>query len=143
MVSIKEIFDGKFGKAEEVLIEEFLKGEEMSYFIISDGKIFKFFQTAQDHKRVEEGDKGKNTGGMGAYSPSRLINNELEKKIINKIIKPTLAGLKDFKSNYKGFLYAGLMIVNNEPYLIEYNVRMGDPECQTILPKLNTDLFEF
>ena len=142
MVSIKEIFDGKFGKAKEVLIEEFLKGEEMSYFIISDGKTFKFFQTAQDHKRVEEGDKGKNTGGMGAYSPSRLINNELEKKIINKIIKPTLAGLKDFKSNYKGFLYAGLMIVNNEPYLIEYNVRMGDPECQTILPKLKTDLFE-
>ena len=142
MVSIKEIFDGKFGKAEEVLIEEFLKGEEMSYFIISDGKIFKFFQTAQDHKRVEEGDKGKNTGGMGAYSPSRLINNELEEKIINKIIKPTLTGLKDFKSNYKGFLYAGLMIVNNEPYLIEYNVRMGDPECQTILPKLKTDLFE-
>ena len=142
MVSIKEIFDGKFGKAEEVLIEEFLKGEEMSYFIISDGKTFKFFQTAQDHKRVEEGDKGKNTGGMGAYSPSRLINNELEEKIINKIIKPTLAGLKDFKSNYKGFLYAGLMIVNNEPYLIEYNVRMGDPECQTILPKLKTDLFE-
>ena len=142
IVSIKEIFDGKFGKAEEVLIEEFLKGEEMSYFIISDGKIFKFFQTAQDHKRVEEGDKGKNTGGMGAYSPSRLINNELEEKIINKIIKPTLAGLKDLKSNYKGFLYAGLMIVNNEPYLIEYNVRMGDPECQTILPKLKTDLFE-
>ena len=142
MVSIKEIFDGKFGKAEEVLIEEFLKGEEMSYFIISDGKTFKFFQTAQDHKRVEEGDKGKNTGGMGAYSPSRLINKELEEKIINKIIKPTLAGLKDFKSNYKGFLYAGLMIINNEPYLIEYNVRMGDPECQTILPKLKTDLFE-
>ena len=142
MVSIKEIFDGKFGKAKEVLIEEFLKGEEMSYFIISDGKTFKFFQTAQDHKRVEEGDKGKNTGGMGAYSPSRLINNELEEKIINKIIKPTLEGLKDFKSNYKGFLYAGLMIVNNEPYLIEYNVRMGDPECQTILPKLKTDLFE-
>ena len=142
MVSIKEIFDGKFGKAKEVLIEEFLKGEEMSYFIISDGKIFKFFQTAQDHKRVEEGDKGKNTGGMGAYSPSRLINNELEEKIINKIIKPTLAGLKDFKSSYRGFLYAGLMIVNNEPYLIEYNVRMGDPECQTILPKLKTDLFE-
>ena len=142
MVSIKEIFDGKFGKAEEVLIEEFLKGEEMSYFIISDGKTFQFFQTAQDHKRVEEGDKGKNTGGMGAYSPSRLINKELEEKIINKIIKPTLAGLKDFKSNYKGFLYAGLMIINNEPYLIEYNVRMGDPECQTILPKLKTDLFE-
>ena len=142
MVSIKEIFDGKFGKAREVLIEEFLKGEEMSYFIISDGKTFKFFQTAQDHKRVGEGDKGKNTGGMGAYSPSRLIDEELEQKIINKIIKPTFIGLKDYKSNYKGFLYVGLMIVNNEPYLIEYNVRMGDPECQTILPKLKTDLFE-
>ena len=140
--SIKEIFDGKFGKTKEVLIEKFLKGEEMSYFIISDGKTFKFFQTAQDHKRVNEGDKGKNTGGMGAYSPSRLINSELENKIINKIIKPTLNGLKDFNSNYKGFLYAGLMIVNNEPYLIEYNVRMGDPECQTILPKLKSDLFE-
>ena len=132
-------FDGKFGIAENVLIEEFLKGEEMSYFIISDGKNFKKFGTAQDHKRVLEGDKGKNTGGMGAYSPSRLISDELEEKILNKIIKPTLKGINDLGSNYKGFLYAGLMIVNSEPYLIEYNVRMGDPECQTILPKLKSD----
>jgi len=140
--SIKEIINGKFGKAKNVLVEEFLKGEEMSYFVISDGKTIKSFQTAQDHKRVLEGDKGKNTGGMGAYSPSRLINTDLEKKILKKIIKPTIKGLKNMNCKYKGFLYAGLMIVNNEPYLIEYNVRMGDPECQTILPKLKSDLFE-
>ena len=114
----------------------------MSYFIISDGKEIKNFETAQDHKRVLEGDKGANTGGMGAYSPSRLINPVLEEKILNKIIKPTIKALKKMGSNYKGFLYAGLMIVDGEPYLIEYNVRMGDPECQTILPKLKTDLLE-
>jgi phosphoribosylamine--glycine ligase len=141
-IAINEIFDGKFGEAKNLLIEEFLEGEEMSYFIISDGLNFKSFETAQDHKRVLEGDKGKNTGGMGAYSPSRLINEEMENKIINKIIKPTLKGLSELGTEYKGFLYAGLMIVNNEPFLIEYNVRMGDPECQTILPKLKTDLAE-
>ena len=140
--AVKEIFDGKFGDAKNVLIEEFLRGEEMSFFIISDGITYKGFGSAQDHKRVLEGDKGKNTGGMGAYSPSRLINDELEKKILNKIIDPTLKALKDLKSSYKGFLYAGLMITNNEPFLIEYNVRMGDPECQTILPKLNSDFSE-
>ena len=139
-IAIGEIFNGKFGKANELLIEEFLNGEEMSYFTVHDGKCFKSFNTAQDHKRVLEGDKGKNTGGMGAYSPSRLINDELEKKIINKIIKPTLQGLSELGTNYKGFLYTGLMIVDNEPYLIEYNVRMGDPECQTILPRLRTDI---
>ena len=140
--AVKEIFAGKFGKAENVLIEEFLKGEEMSFFVISDGKTIQKFGTAQDHKRVLEGDKGKNTGGMGAYSPSRLINDNLEKKIIDKIIFPTLKALKKLNSEYKGFLYAGLMIVENEPFLIEYNVRMGDPECQTILPKLKSDLCE-
>ena len=140
--AIDEIFNGKFGEAKNLLIEEFLKGEEMSYFIISDGVNFKNFGTAQDHKRVLEGDKGKNTGGMGAYSPSRLISEEMENKIISKIIKPTLKGLSELGTKYKGFLYAGLMIVNNEPFLIEYNVRMGDPECQTILPKLKTDLSE-
>ena len=140
--AIDEIFNGKFGYADNLLIEEFLDGEEMSFFTIHDGNNFKNFGTAQDHKRVLEGDKGKNTGGMGAYSPSRLINNELEKKIINKIIRPTLNGLLELKTKYKGFLYTGLMIVKNEPYLIEYNVRMGDPECQTILPKLKTDLYD-
>ena len=140
--SAKEIFEGKFGKAKNVLIEEFLEGEEMSYFVLSDGKTIKKFQTAQDHKRVNEGDTGKNTGGMGAYSPSRLNNTQLEKKIINKIIEPTIKGLKKSGIEYKGFLYAGLMIVNNNPYLVEYNVRMGDPECQTILPKLKNDLLD-
>ena len=140
--AIDEIFGGKFGKAKNVLIEEFLDGEEMSFFIISDGISFKSFGTAQDHKRVLEGDKGKNTGGMGAYSPSRLISNLLEKKIIDRIIKPTLDALRKLNTEYKGFLYAGLMIKNDDPYLIEYNVRMGDPECQTILPKLETDFIE-
>ena len=138
-MAVDEIFNGKFGEAKEILIEEFLKGEEMSFFIISDGKTYKKFGSAQDHKRVLEGDKGKNTGGMGAYSPSRLENEELDKKIIERIIDPTLKGLKDLNTNFKGFLYAGLMIVNNNPYLIEYNVRMGDPECQTILPRVETD----
>ncbi len=139
-IATDEIFNGKFGIAENILIEEFLKGEEMSFFIISDGISYKKFGTAQDHKRALEGDKGKNTGGMGAYSPSRLDNEVLEKKILNKIIVPTINGLKDLGTEFKGFLYAGLMIIDNEPFLIEYNVRMGDPECQTILPKLKTDL---
>ena len=142
IIAVNEIFNGKFGVAEKILIEEFLDGEEMSYFIISDGKNFKSFNTAQDHKRVGEGDVGKNTGGMGAYSPSSLINADLEKKIINKIIKPTLNAMYDIGEAYIGFLYAGLMIKNNEPYLIEYNVRMGDPECQTILPLLKSDLLD-
>ena len=141
-IAIEEIFNGKFGEAKNLLIEEFLEGEEMSYFTINDGNNFKHFGSAQDHKRVMDGDKGKNTGGMGAYSPSRLMSAELEKKIIDRIIKPTLKALTELGAEYKGFLYAGLMIVNNNPYLIEYNVRMGDPECQTILPKLETDLLD-
>jgi len=140
--AVKEIFDGKFGKAKKILVEEFLNGEEMSFFIVCDGKNYKIFKTAQDHKRVNEGDEGKNTGGMGAYSPSGLINEILEKKIINKIISPTLKAIEDMGEKYRGFLYAGLMISENEPYLIEYNVRMGDPECQTILPLLKTDLID-
>ncbi len=140
--AVNEIFNGKFGIAKKILVEEFINGEEMSFFIVCDGKNFKIFKTAQDHKRVNEGDKGKNTGGMGAYSPSGLINEILENKIINKIISPTLNAIEEMGEKYKGFLYAGLMIVNNEPFLIEYNVRMGDPECQTILPLLKTDLID-
>ncbi len=141
-VAINEIFKGKFGIANNLLIEEFLVGEEMSYFIITDGKTIKKFGTAQDHKRVLEGDLGKNTGGMGAYSPSRLINDKLEKKIIDRIVEPTIRGLKELGTKYKGFLYVGLMIIKGDPYLIEYNVRMGDPECQTILPKLDSSLLD-
>ena len=140
--AIKEVFNGKFGLAKNILIEEFLEGEEMSFFIISDGETFAQFGTAQDHKRVFEGDKGKNTGGMGAYSPSRLEDEKLNQKILDKIIEPTMRGLNDMNTKFKGFLYAGLMIIKGEPFLIEYNVRMGDPECQTILPKLKTDLLE-
>jgi len=140
--AVDEIFKGKFGKANQVLIEEFLEGEEMSYFVISDGITFKKFNTAQDHKRVGEGDQGKNTGGMGAYSPSGLINKELDLKIIESVVKPTFKAIRDMGETYKGFLYVGLMIKDNNPYLVEYNVRMGDPECQTILPLLETDLLE-
>ena len=140
--AVSEIFDGKFGVAKKILVEEFLNGEEMSFFIVCDGKNFKIFKTAQDHKRVNEGDEGKNTGGMGAYSPSGLINKILENKIIDKIISPTLKAIEEMGEKYKGFLYAGLMILDNEPFLIEYNVRMGDPECQTILPLLKTDLID-
>ena len=136
----KEIFNGKFKSSNKLVLEQFIDGEEASYFLIVDKNSFKFFGTAQDHKRVGEKDRGPNTGGMGAYSPAMIINKKLEKKIINKIVRPTLAVLKKMKNPYTGFLYVGLMIKNNEPYLIEFNVRMGDPECQVILPRLKTDL---
>ena len=135
-----EIFKGKFKTSKKLILEEFLKGEEASYFLIVDKKSFKFFGSAQDHKRVGEKDVGPNTGGMGAYSPASIINKNLEKKIIKKIVNPTLLALKKKKKPYTGFLYVGLMIKNNEPYLIEYNVRMVDPECQVIIPRLNTDI---
>ena len=138
----EEIFNGKFGFAEQILVEEFLDGEEMSYFVVTDGKNYKFFGSAQDHKRVGEGDVGKNTGGMGCYSPSRLLSDELESKIKKKIIEPTLNAINEYGGVYKGFLYVGLMIKDNNPFLIEFNVRMGDPECQTILPTLTTDLLD-
>ena len=135
-----EIFRGKFKSSKKLVLEEFLSGEEASYFLIVDKKSFAFFGSAQDHKRVGENEKGPNTGGMGAYSPAPIINKDLEKKIIQRIIEPTLKALKSKNNPYTGFLYAGLMIKNNNPYLIEYNVRMGDPECQVILPRLDTDL---
>ena len=136
----EEIFTGKFTTSKKLVLEEFLIGEEVSYFLIVDKKNFSFIGSAQDHKRVGENETGSNTGGMGAYSPSPIITKNLENKIINKIVKPTLKALKSKKNPYTGFLYVGLMIKNNEPYLIEYNVRMGDPECQVIMPRLKTDL---
>ena len=139
---IKNILDGKFKTSRKVIIEEFLEGEEASYFIITDGTNFKQIGTAQDHKRIGEGDTGLNTGGMGAYSPSQLINEEVEEKIINKIIIPTIKGMKELGCEYKGILYAGLMIKNNEPKLIEYNIRFGDPECQVLMMRLENDLVE-
>jgi|TARA_B100001093_G_scaffold519992_1_gene611940 phosphoribosylamine--glycine ligase len=135
-----EIFLGKFKSSKKLVLEEFLEGEEASYFLIVDKKHFSFIGSAQDHKRVGENETGSNTGGMGAYSPAPIINKNLEKKIIKKIVEPTLRALRIKKHPYSGFLYVGLMIQKNEPYLIEYNVRMGDPECQVIMPRLRTDL---
>ena len=138
----KEIFNGKFKSSKKLVLEEFLIGKEVSYFIIVDKNNFKFFGTAQDHKKVKEKDQGPNTGGMGAYSPAPIVNKYLEKKIIYKIVKPTLNALKKSNNHYRGFLYVGLMIVKKEPFLIEFNVRMGDPECQVILPRLNSDFIK-
>jgi len=138
----KEILEGKFKSSKKVVLEEFLEGEELSYFVLVDKNSYHFFGSAQDHKRVGEGDTGPNTGGMGAYSPARLLTNDLEKKIKKKIIEPTLKAMKNLGYPYEGFLYAGLMINNKEPYLIEYNIRMGDPECQVLMMKLKTDLLQ-
>jgi len=137
-----EIFLGKFKTSKKLVLEEFLEGEEASYFLVVDKKNFSFIGSAQDHKRVGEKEKGPNTGGMGAYSPAAVIDRDIEKKIINRIVKPTLKALRKRKNPYTGFLYVGLMIKNKEPYLIEYNVRMGDPECQVIMPRLKTDLIK-
>ena len=138
----KEILDGKFKSSNRVVLEEFLKGEELSYFTVVDKNSYSFFGSAQDHKRVGEGDTGPNTGGMGAYSPSPLLTKKLENKIKKKIIDPTLLAMKKLGHPFTGFLYAGLMISKNEPYLIEYNIRMGDPECQVLMMRLKTDLLE-
>ena len=139
---IKEILEGKYKSSKKVILEEFLEGEELSYFSIVDKNSYQFFGSAQDHKKVGEGDTGPNTGGMGAYSPSNLLTNKLEEKIKKKIIDPTLKAMEALGHPYRGFLYAGLMISKGEPYLIEYNIRMGDPECQVLMMRLKTDLLE-
>ena len=140
--STKEILEGKFKSSKKVVLEEFLEGEELSYFTIVDKNSYHFFGSAQDHKKVGEGDVGPNTGGMGSYSPAKLLTNQLEEKIKKKIIEPTLMAMNKLGHPYKGFLYAGLMINKGEPYLIEYNIRMGDPECQVLMMRLETDLLE-
>ena len=142
MKSAREILDGKFKTSKKVVIEDFLEGEEASYFVITDGKNYLPIGTAQDHKRIGENDTGPNTGGMGAYSPSLLITKEVENKINKKIIEPTLKGLNTIGCPFIGILYAGLMIKNNEPKLIEYNIRFGDPECQVLMMRLDTDLLD-
>ncbi len=139
---IKEILEGKYKSSRKVVLEEFLEGEELSYFSIVDKNSYQFFGSAQDHKKVGEGDTGPNTGGMGAYSPSNLLTDKLEQKIKKKIINPTLKAMETLGHPYRGFLYAGLMISKGEPYLIEYNIRMGDPECQVLMRRLKTDLLE-
>jgi phosphoribosylamine--glycine ligase len=138
--NIAEIFDGKFGEAgKEIIIEEFLNGFEVSYFVICDGKNFLPLGFAHDYKKVGEGDVGLNTGGMGTYCPSPFMNQKLEQEIIKKIIKPTLNGLQDHGIPFKGILFAGLMIANNSAKLLEFNVRFGDPETQVILPRIKSD----
>ena len=140
-LAIKEVFDGKFGLAKNILIEEFLVGEEMSYFIISDGKEIQSFETAQDHKRVLEGDKGANTGGMGAYSPAPIISPLVFNDVMEKVIKPTVEAMKAEGIPYTGFLYAGLMVDDKGmTKVLEYNCRFGDPETQPIMMRLKSNL---
>ena len=141
-IKTREIIQGKFESSKKVVLEEYIEGEELSYFSVVDKNTFHFFGSAQDHKRVGEGDIGLNTGGMGSYSPANLLTEQLEEKIKKKIIEPTLKALKKMGHPYKGFLYAGLMIKKNEPYLIEYNIRMGDPECQVLMMRLKTSLVD-
>ena len=137
----KEILEGKFKSSNRVVLEEFLEGEELSYFTIVDENSYLFFGSAQDHKRVGEGDTGPNTGGMGAYSPTPLSTPEIISKTESRIIAPTLKAMKDKGHPYKGFLYVGIMIVDEEPYVIEFNVRMGDPETQVVIPLLDSSLY--
>lgn len=140
---LEEMLGGKFGKASEtVVIEQFLKGIECSYFILTDGEKYTILPEAKDYKRIGEGDTGLNTGGMGAISPVPFITDELRKKINDLIVHRTVYGLIHEKINYKGFIFIGLLISNNEPYVIEYNVRLGDPETEVILPRIKSDILE-
>ena len=133
-----------FGDAgNHIIVEERLDGIEISYIALSDGKISIPMSTSQDHKRIFDNDKGPNTGGMGAYSPTSIIDDALAKKIQEKIIDKTIQAMKNEGISFKGFLYAGIMISNNEPYVLEYNVRMGDPECQPITMRMDFDLYDY
>ena len=140
---LKDIFSGAFGKAgAEVVIEEFMEGEEASFFILSDGKNILPIGTAQDHKRVFDGDTGPNTGGMGAYSPAPIMTKDVTSKAISQIIQPTIDEMAKRGIPYQGVLYAGFMIKDGEPKLVEYNVRFGDPECQALMMRLGAQALD-
>ncbi|MDG2474693.1 MAG: phosphoribosylamine--glycine ligase [Paracoccaceae bacterium] len=141
--TIESMLSGRFGVAgDSLIIEEFLPGEELSYFVLCDGKTLLPIGSAQDHKRAFDGDRGPNTGGMGAYSPAPTLTKALEKKILSKIIKPTIDIMNSRGSPFLGVLYAGLMIKDGEPSLIEYNVRFGDPECQVLMVRLGAQILD-
>lgn len=139
--AIRDILGGGLGAAgAEIVIEDYLDGEEASFFAICDGKIALPFGTAQDHKRVHDGDQGPNTGGMGAYSPAPILNEAMQARVMREIIMPTVDGMAKRGTPYVGILYAGLMIGEDGPKLIEYNARLGDPETQVLMPRLETDI---
>jgi phosphoribosylamine--glycine ligase len=139
--ALADMFAGQFGNAgAEVVIEEFLTGEEVSFFALTDGATILPFGSAQDHKRVGEGDTGPNTGGMGAYSPARVLTPLLEGEVIERIVAPTVRAMREEGTPYSGILYAGLMLTREGPKLIEYNARFGDPECQVLMLRLESDL---
>jgi len=141
--SLKEMIGGMFGSASAtVVIEEFLSGIELSVFVLTDGKSYKVLAEAKDYKRIGEGDKGLNTGGMGAISPVHFANEEFMSKVEERIIKPTIDGFQKDETPFVGFVFIGLMKVENDPFVIEYNVRMGDPETEVVLPRIKSDFVD-
>jgi phosphoribosylamine---glycine ligase len=140
---LKTMLDGKFGAASQtVVIEEFLTGIEFSVFVLTDGKTYKILPVAKDYKRIGEGDTGLNTGGMGAVSPVPFVDKKMMRKVIERIIKPTIAGIASENIDYQGVVFIGLISVGGEPFVIEYNCRLGDPETEVIIPRLKNDILD-